>query len=149
MLPFETGVSWKNKSIIAMLANTSFKNPVTPEHTVWLLAQAIAHVSIPRAGSGYSKCNFAKLQIICNLNICKRYILTEGFQPLISVRGCKSSTTLSTKPRRAVMLLQGTTLWTHRICANSFQAAVKTQSNCIKDQSKKRKIQKYFFQVEH
>lgn len=37
----------------------------------------------------------------------------------------------------------------YRICATSFQAALKPQSNCIKDQSKKKKIQKYFFQVEH
>lgn len=71
-----------------MLANTSFKNPVNPEPTVWLLAQAMTHVSMLRAGSGYSKRNFVKLQTICNLNICKRYILTEGFQPLISVGGC-------------------------------------------------------------
>lgn len=35
------------------------------------------------------------------------------------------------------MLLQGTTLWTERICANSFQAAVKPQSNCIKNKKKK------------
>lgn len=65
------------------------------------------------------------------------------------MHNCKSSTTLSTRPRRAVTLLHGTTLWMHRICANSFQAAVKPQSNCIKDQSKQKKIQKYFFQVEH
>lgn len=71
-----------------MLENTSFKNPVTPEPTVWLLAQAMPHASMLRAGSGYSKCNFVKLQTICNLNICKRYILTEGFQHLFSVRGC-------------------------------------------------------------
>lgn len=41
-----------------------------------------------------SKCNFAKLQTICNLNICKRYILTEGFQPLISVGGCVTASPL-------------------------------------------------------
>lgn len=64
------------------------------------------------------------------------------------MHNCRSSTTLSTKPRRAVMLLQGTTFWMHRICANIFQVAVKPQSICIKDQSKKR-LQKYFFQVKH
>lgn len=77
-----------------MLANTSFKNPVTSEPTVWLVAQVMPHASMPRAGSEYSKYNFVKLQIICNLNICKRYILTEGFQPLISVGGCITASPL-------------------------------------------------------
>lgn len=48
-------------------------------------------------------------------------------------------------------LLQGTTLWTHRIrtCTNNFQTAVKPQLNCIKDQSKPKMFSKakYSFQV--
>lgn len=81
-----------------MLANTSFKNPVTPEPTVWLVVQAMPHVNMPRAASGYSKCNFVKLHTVCNLNICKRYILTEGFQPLISVGGCITASPPLFKP---------------------------------------------------
>lgn len=77
-----------------MLTNTSVKNPVTPEPTVWLVAQAMPCASIPGAGSEYSKCNFIKLQNVCNLNICKRYILTEGFQHLISVGGCITASPL-------------------------------------------------------
>lgn len=95
------------------------------------------------AGSGSSKCNFVKLQTICNLNICKKYKLTEGIQPLISEGGCITASPLplfqpNPTELRCYFLLQGTTLWMHRIrtCTNSFQAAVKPQLNCIKDQSK-------------
>lgn len=135
-----------------MLANTSFRNPVTPEPTVWLVAQAMPHASMPRAGSRYSKCNFVKLQTACNLNICKRDILTEGFQPLISVGGCITASPLPFfKPNHTELRC----CYKEQHCEHTglVQIVFRLQSNhsqiALRIKPKKAPSQKYFFQVEH
>lgn len=87
MLSLETGVPWKNKSIIAILKHQlpTSSNSLNLLFTLSHLTPGTGHAPCEhvQAGSGYSKCNFVKLQTISNLNICKKCKLTEGIEPLI------------------------------------------------------------------